>query len=378
MAEEKAKQTKSPKGGSDAIDFDAQIGVAAKGDAGQFLHPAGDRCQPLKGFDPDYIDIVDYILRCTHKIWEEGGIGHIYTHYKNTIAIQTAEGWGCGRDPVIAASTQVKAAYPDVRLYGDDVIWSGNEDDGYHTSHRISWTGTNTGYSKYGPPTGKKLYRFGIANCLVKENMIIEEWIARDEMSLVLQMGYNPWKMAAKMAGTPEPSAFQVPIQGDLRNGQDYPAPITPFREPFDVEDFVRHTIHEIWNWRYVNKVNDYFIDNFQYFGPSGRTLYGQNNYKAHILSLLATFPDLKMNVDHISWNGNPERGYRAAVRFIIEGTHELNGIYGEPTGKRISLMGITHMHIKDGKFVKEYSSFDEFALFKQLYTPEIHGYYED
>ncbi|MDX1413776.1 MAG: hypothetical protein R3293_06265, partial [Candidatus Promineifilaceae bacterium] len=32
------------------------------------------RRQELEGFDEDYVDIVDYIVRCTHKIWEEGTI----------------------------------------------------------------------------------------------------------------------------------------------------------------------------------------------------------------------------------------------------------------------------------------------------------------
>jgi hypothetical protein len=29
------------------------------------------RRQSMRGFDEDYVDIVDYIVRCTHKIWEE-------------------------------------------------------------------------------------------------------------------------------------------------------------------------------------------------------------------------------------------------------------------------------------------------------------------
>lgn len=361
------------------IELEESISVRSKGDASNFLHPKTERVQGLEGFDADYVDIVDYILRCTHKIWEEKGIGEIYTHYLNTIAIETADGWSYGRDNVLAASTQVMSAFPDVRLYGDEVIWSGNESDGFHTSHRITWTGTNTGYSKYGPPTGKKIFRFGIANCLVKNNEIIEEWIARDEMSLVLQLGYNPWELAARMTKGNADRPFSPDVQGEIdrTGGQDHPASLNPFADPFAVEDFIRHTMHEIWNWRRVSRVTDYYVENYRYFGPSGRTLYGRGNMKAHIISLLSTFPDMKYCIDHIYWNGSEESGYTVMVRWRILGTHEQNGIYGEPTGKRIELMGISHMHIKEGKFVKEYTSFDEFALFKQLYTPEIHGYFE-
>ena len=37
--------------------------------------------QSLRGFDPIYTDIVDYIIRCTHRIWDERDIGLINTHY---------------------------------------------------------------------------------------------------------------------------------------------------------------------------------------------------------------------------------------------------------------------------------------------------------
>ena len=39
------------------------------------------RVQGLRGFDPIYTDIVDYNIRCTHRIWDERDIGLIYSHY---------------------------------------------------------------------------------------------------------------------------------------------------------------------------------------------------------------------------------------------------------------------------------------------------------
>ena len=50
-------------------------------DIADILAPQGSRRQPLAGFDSDYADIVDYILRCTHRIWEQKDIGLIETHY---------------------------------------------------------------------------------------------------------------------------------------------------------------------------------------------------------------------------------------------------------------------------------------------------------
>ena len=118
-----------------------------------------ERRQSMKGFDEEYTDIVDYIIRCTHRIWEEKGMGLCYTHYAHNAVIHTSEGIVYGRDEWTRRSIDGLAAFPDIRLFGDEVIWTGNDQDGFHTSHRIVAVGHNTGYSSYGPPTGRKMVR---------------------------------------------------------------------------------------------------------------------------------------------------------------------------------------------------------------------------
>ena len=59
------------------------------------------RSQSLDGFDDIYTDIVDYIVRCTHKIWDERDIGLIYTHYTHNCVLYGTMGTnlqsrGCG------------------------------------------------------------------------------------------------------------------------------------------------------------------------------------------------------------------------------------------------------------------------------------------
>jgi hypothetical protein len=49
----------------------------------QLLHPPTRRRQSMRGFDPAYVDIVDYIVRITHRIWEQKDIGYIYDTYRH-------------------------------------------------------------------------------------------------------------------------------------------------------------------------------------------------------------------------------------------------------------------------------------------------------
>ena len=333
------------------------------------------RRQSMQGFDPDYVDIVDYSVRVTHRIWDEKAIGLIYDTYSQDVVIHTSDGNSYGRDKVVADSMKKMAAFPDCRPIASDVIWSGNDVDGFHSSHRIAWIGTNTGWSSYGPPTNRRATRLGVAHCLVKENRIIEEWIAREEMNVIWQLGLDAHELARKSAAAEAAVGVKPPVPqnfGEVERvlGQTTPAPLPPKPDRFEVENFIQRYYQEVWNWRMFNKINEYCIPNYQSHIATNRNLYGLGDYKAYILGLMAAFPDLVMYVDHICCLGDPEKDYRVAVRWWLQGSHTGPGPYGPPTGKRVQLLGFSHFLIKDGKFVKEWTLYDEFALFKQIYWP--------
>ena len=75
-------------------------------DISVLMNPGTQKRQSMKGFDDDYVDIADYIVRCTHKIWEEKGLGLIYTPYRHNAVTHTTEGLTYGRDKVVADSAK--------------------------------------------------------------------------------------------------------------------------------------------------------------------------------------------------------------------------------------------------------------------------------
>ena len=178
--------------------------------------------------------------------------------------------------------------------------------------------------------------------------------------------------MAHKLAAQNTANNVSAVGNGEVERlqGQAPPAILPPkTSDGFDVEDFIRRSFHEIWNWRLLNKIDDYYVPNYLCNTSTNKKLYGLGDFKAYVLSILAAFPDAAINVDHICWLGNEQDGYRVATRWTLQGTHQGPGAYGEATGKRIHLMGITHHHIQHGRFVKEWTAFDEFSLLKQLYA---------
>jgi predicted ester cyclase len=344
-------------------------------DISHFTRADLERRQSLQGFDAEFPDFVDYIIRITHRIWEEKAIGTIYAYYSHNCPIHMADGLIYGREAVVAGTVRTLAAFPDVRLYGDEVIWSGNERDGFHSSHRITWTGRNTGHSQYGPPTGKKILRRGIAHCFVKDNRIIEEWIARDELALIRQLGLDEIELARAMGARDlERQQGNAPVEfaeTPRVRGQEPPLEMPPAPPHFDPEDFAHRVWQEIWNWRMLNRLEDYYHRNAVAFVSTNRKLEGLQEYAHFVLQMLAAFPDGAMLVDHVAWNGSAERGYKIAVRWTFIGTHEGPSGYGRPTGRRIRALGITHLEVSGGKVAREYGVFDEFAVLKQIHAPE-------
>jgi len=145
-------------------DFDISIGE--KGGSERLLrNPSSARPQRMRGFEPQYTDIVDYIVRITHRIWEEKEIGYIYSTYRHNSKVTDDSGLQYGRDKIVADTVHTINAFPDVRLHADEVIWAGDDEAGFHTSHRTVIVGHNTGYSRWGTPTGRKVVVWAIANC---------------------------------------------------------------------------------------------------------------------------------------------------------------------------------------------------------------------
>jgi len=54
-------------------------------------------------------------------------------------------------------------------------------------------------------------------------------------------------------------------------------------------------------------------------------------------------------------------------VRWTLQGTHEGWGVFGNPTGRRITLMGLSHLYVRNETLVEDHTLYSEIALMKQL-----------
>ncbi|MVW46533.1 ester cyclase, partial [Enterobacteriaceae bacterium TzEc013] len=264
------------------------------------------RVQSLRGFDDCYTDIVDYIVRCTHKIWDERDVGLIYSHYTHNCVLYNALGTLYNREQVVQDTLQRLIAFPERRGMATQVIWNGNDVDGFYTSHLVTGSGRHTQYSHLGKPTNRTFVTRTVADCMIHENKIYREWVVSDNMSLMKQLGLNTDQIAFNMAKEQFDKGFRVMDIGE--NGRmlgQYP----PEMEcdvsiaHTDTEEQCLRWLHEIYNRRMFGKIKEVYAPNVQWHGPLMKELYGTAAVTHQTLALVGMIPDGAWLPQHICSN---------------------------------------------------------------------------
>ena len=318
------------------------------------------------GFDPKFRDFPDYILGITHEIWEERGVDTLHHYYAPDIVVRSPASVVIGNQTVIDATLATLAEFPDRQLLGEDVIWSGTPEDGMLSSHRILSTATHTSDGAYGPATGTKLVYRVIADCHAIANQINDEWLIRDQGSIVRQLGQTPRDFARA----------QIVREGG------HNASSRPFTPTADKQGpYTGHGNDNEWGQRYADalaalmagKDADGAYDRAvhgEYAG--GFTTHGREAARAFWHGLRQAFPSARFTIHHQIGRDDSLMPPRAAIRWSLDGTHDGPGPFGPPTGAKVHVMGMAHADfgalVADSPLIRrEYALIDETAIWKQI-----------
>lgn len=326
--------------------------------------------QSMRGFEETYRNIIDYIVRITYRIWEDREVEYIADTYSDSSQVFDDYGLQHGCRKIIDDTHHTTGAFSDIKLIADEIVWAGDDEIGYHTSHRTIIRGTNDGDSRYGPATNRYIDVLVIANCVALENEIFLEHVLYNNSSMLQQLGHNlgdivPALAASPPAGWPRDAAVWDSLRSSAR--PERPIHVAQPIDGFDIDRVARHTIDELWNRRNLEALAATYATGFGFEGPTDRKFCGAGNYREFLDSILGAFPDLEVQVDEVYWMGNDVDGYLTSERWSAEGTHTGPGLYGEPTGKPIQIWGITQHEIAGGRIVREWLLFNELDLMMQL-----------
>ncbi|SDD99799.1 Predicted ester cyclase [Paracoccus isoporae] len=336
------------------------------------------RAHPMEGFDDIYTDIVDYIIRCTHRIWDERDIGLIYTHYTHNCVLYGTMGTLYDREEVVRDTIQRLVSLPERRGMATQVIWNGDDQNGFYTSHLVTGSGRHTQYGHYGPPTGRTFVSRTIADCMIHANKIYREWVVADQMAIIKQLGLNPQDFARKISERLfDKGLVSIDIGENRRMLGQYPpdAKADLSIANNDIERETLEWLHAVWNQRMLGRIKDVYAPTCQYHGPLMAELYGIAAVTHQTLGVLGSLPDAAFMPQHICSTPSEEGGTKVAVRWILEGHHLGYGLLqelGEPTGKRVQVMGMSHFHYKDGKIVDEWRVYDQLSMLVQVQLAQL------
>ena len=327
--------------------------------------------QALDGFEPVYRDIVDYIVRCTHRIWEEKNVGLCRTHYTDMTVMHTLAGPASGLDAVTQGTVGTLASYADRVVIGEDVVWSEDAPGVYYSSHRITSRSTHLGDeglpgSNSLPASMRGTGVACIADCKVEANRIVEEWLVRDNSRSLWQIGADPrtvatlqaeldreggqsrhdWRREAIAIVRDDPS---VAIDGE----HPAAAPAEMLRLAFtedlygDAAAALSPTVELRW--------------------PSNRNGVGRGYWIGCVMQLRTMLHRPAFRLAHFAARPLPHGDVAVALRWSLAGTHAGVGAWGPPTGRELLVMAVSHYRLRAGLVVEDVTVFDEVAVLRQI-----------
>ncbi len=320
------------------------------------------------GFDSEFSDIVDYILRITWRIWEGRQVALCLKYYTANCPVYTTAGITIGAEEVTRATRTMLAGFPDRTLQAENIIWS-RKGDRFHTSHRILTRMTNLGPSDMGPATGKGACLQVIAHCVVQDNRIIEEWLVRDNYLLAVQLGFDPLEVALERSRQPVQQRLADWLESEFRRVQSdtVRTPVTADGESAASER-ISAAIHNAWNADCAVDIRPVYDEEAILHVSRGRKICGISAITNFYDSFRNALSDLKVSIDHCCVNAPPDKGDCLALRWTLAGRHTGRDLFGEPGGAELVILGESQYRLENGRIVEEWMVYDELAVWTQIF----------
>ena len=287
-------------------------------------------------------------------------------YYADNVLLRSPTGMVTGRQGVVASTLQTLYEFPDRRLLGEDVIWRGDEANGFISSHRLTSVMTHTGSGSYGKATNKPVRMRVVAECVVRDDQVVEEWLVRDQGGIAACLGSTAEDLAQRQ------------VENDLAaHGKalffspDMDRPGSYVNSIDDSEEARAYAggWRAIWGAKEPAVIGQLYSDAACVCVPGAGILHGHGDMDRFVLGYLAAFPDLTLTVDNLVVNRDPGQPTRLAMRWHLEATHSGWGRFGAPGGAPVYIMGLTQAYMVNGRLTMEWILIDEVSVWKQILT---------
>ena len=324
----------------------------------------------MRGFDPEFIDIPDFIEKITREIWEDRGIGRsLQKYYASDVIVRASNAILTNNKGVAAATLATLHEFPDRQLVHEDCIWVGNEDDGFLSSHRLISVMKKQNDGVYGRGSGQLVRSRIIADCVVKNGVISEEWLVRDHGAFAACLGSNAETLARDLAAKDIENLGRIVVftpADDVKGSY-----VGVVDDSFEGQRYA-DAWRSIWGAKSPAAIRDHYHQGATVSASNGEMLSGHRDIDGFVISYLASFPDAELTVDHLIINRDPDQPVRIALRWSINATHCGWGRFGAPTGAAVYILGMTHAYMVAGRITMEWICIDDVAIWKQIIAHEV------
>ena len=313
-------------------------------------------------------EITDYILRITREIWEDGNPDLVPRYYAPEARIHALGGIMRGAAEVTANTRAMQTAFPDRLVIGEDVVCSPLQDGAWLSSHRIRSPMTSLGKNMYGPATGRKVTAHVFADCVVKDGMIQEEWLTRDNLGLVRQLGYDPLEVAQREAGRIQHEEHRHWLMSERDRVLNSPQAAASNATPDPVlgpKNYTRAVLLSLWQGASDFARNAYAP--YAVLTDSGDEIAGAGEILQHFSALKKSLVVSRLSVDHAGVQARGKEGLTLAARWTAAAKHTQTFEGLEARGAPLFLIGITHWWLTGERIAREWTVFDRLALMEQI-----------
>jgi predicted ester cyclase len=129
-----------------------------------------------------------------------------------------------------------------------------------------------------------------------------------------------------------------------------------------DIKDISRQLFEEPWKGNF--DVIDRYVDaSYTGYDPTEPdAVRGPQGFKNQIQQYLTAFPDARLTVDEQFIDGDV-----VATRWTGRGTHQGDLMGIAPTGRQVTIWGLTIEKYKNGKLVEGWNNWDALGMLQQV-----------
>jgi len=130
-----------------------------------------------------------------------------------------------------------------------------------------------------------------------------------------------------------------------------------------DNKAIVRRSFEELFNQGDLDVADEVFAPDYVGHDPAlTYDMHGSEEFKHFVQMYRTAFPDLELTIED-----QVAEGDEVVTRFTARGTHlgELMGI--PPTGRKVSVTGISIDRLVNGKSVESWTNYDVLSMLQQL-----------